>query len=120
MPTRAGASTVVKKGCNGLSVVYEKSLAEIPARIAGGINGGKSYLTRSTVCSSPLCSHFSLHYLTIPSPVLLHHNDDLCYSDGAIDGFVNSNTTITRQQCDEFAISSAGGVSTALQMQGVV
>ncbi|KAJ5380561.1 uncharacterized protein N7496_002989, partial [Penicillium cataractarum] len=39
--------------------------------------------------------------------------------DGAIDEFFNSNTTVTRQQCDEFAISRAGGVSTALQMQGV-
>ncbi|OOQ84384.1 hypothetical protein PEBR_30716 [Penicillium brasilianum] len=39
--------------------------------------------------------------------------------DGAIDEFFNSNTTVTRQQCDEFAISHAGGVSTALQMQGV-
>lgn len=39
--------------------------------------------------------------------------------DGAIDEFFNSNTTVTRQQCDEFAIARAGGVSTALQMQGV-
>jgi hypothetical protein len=39
--------------------------------------------------------------------------------DGAIDEFFNSNTTVTRQQCDEFAISRAGGVSSALQMQGV-
>ncbi|KAJ5300077.1 hypothetical protein N7508_007320 [Penicillium antarcticum] len=39
----------------------------------------------------------------------------LCNPDGAIDGFFNSNTT----QCDELAISRAGGVSTALQMQGV-
>ncbi|KAJ5091946.1 hypothetical protein NUU61_006816 [Penicillium alfredii] len=39
--------------------------------------------------------------------------------DGAINHFFNSNTTVTRQQCDEFAISCAGGVSTALQMQGV-
>ncbi|KAJ5491228.1 hypothetical protein N7539_002795 [Penicillium diatomitis] len=39
--------------------------------------------------------------------------------DGAINEFFNSNTTVTRKQCDEFAISRAGGVSTALQMQGV-
>ncbi|KAL4982546.1 hypothetical protein BDW68DRAFT_195210 [Aspergillus falconensis] len=39
--------------------------------------------------------------------------------DSAIDEFFNLNTTVTRQQCDEFAISRAGGVSTALQMQGV-
>ncbi|KAJ5250700.1 hypothetical protein N7489_001110 [Penicillium chrysogenum] len=39
--------------------------------------------------------------------------------DGAIDEFFNSITTVTRQQCDEFAISRAGGVSSALQMQGV-
>lgn len=39
--------------------------------------------------------------------------------DGAIDEFFTSNTTVTRQQCDEFAISRAGGESTALQMQGV-
>ncbi|KAL3474120.1 hypothetical protein BJX99DRAFT_271878 [Aspergillus californicus] len=37
--------------------------------------------------------------------------------DSAINNFFN-NTTVTRQQCDEFAISRAGGVSTALQMQG--
>lgn len=34
--------------------------------------------------------------------------------DGAIDEFFNSNTTVTRQQYDEFAISHASGVSTAL------
>ncbi|KAE8378127.1 hypothetical protein BDV26DRAFT_292480 [Aspergillus bertholletiae] len=39
--------------------------------------------------------------------------------DGAIDEFFNLNTTVTRQQCAEFAISHAGGVSIALQMQGV-
>ncbi|KAJ6189130.1 hypothetical protein N7519_004038 [Penicillium mononematosum] len=39
--------------------------------------------------------------------------------DSAIDEFFNSSTTVTRQQCDAFAISRAGGVSTALQMQGV-
>lgn len=39
--------------------------------------------------------------------------------DGAIDEFFNSNTTVTREQCDEFAISRAGGVSTPLQIQGV-
>ena len=39
--------------------------------------------------------------------------------DGAIDEFFNSNTTVTRQQCDEFTISRAGGISSALQMQGV-
>jgi hypothetical protein len=39
--------------------------------------------------------------------------------DSAIDEFFDSSTTVTRQQCDEFAISRAGGVSTALQMQGV-
>ncbi|KAJ5812285.1 hypothetical protein N7474_008586 [Penicillium riverlandense] len=39
-------------------------------------------------------------------------------TDGAINNFFNSNTTVTRQQCDEFAVSRAGGVSTALQMQG--
>ncbi|KAJ5953816.1 hypothetical protein N7501_008095 [Penicillium viridicatum] len=39
--------------------------------------------------------------------------------DGAIDEFFNSNTTVIRQQCDEFAISRASGVSSALQMQGV-
>lgn len=39
--------------------------------------------------------------------------------DSAIDEFFSSSTTVTRQQCDEFAISRAGGVSSALQMQGV-
>lgn len=39
--------------------------------------------------------------------------------DGAIDDFFSSNTTVARQQCDDFAISRAGGVSTPLQMQGV-
>ncbi|KAJ5563284.1 hypothetical protein N7535_008448 [Penicillium sp. DV-2018c] len=39
--------------------------------------------------------------------------------DNAINEFFNSSTTVTRQQCDEYAISRAGGVSTALQMQGV-
>ncbi|OQE13649.1 hypothetical protein PENFLA_c045G06015 [Penicillium flavigenum] len=38
--------------------------------------------------------------------------------DSAIDEFFHSGTTVTRQKCDEFAISRAGGVSTALQMQG--
>ncbi|KAJ5927857.1 hypothetical protein N7466_006813 [Penicillium verhagenii] len=45
------------------------------------------------------------------------HN--LYTTDGAIEDFFNSNPAVTRQQCDEFAISHAGGVSTALQMQGV-
>ncbi|KAJ5741046.1 hypothetical protein N7493_000918 [Penicillium malachiteum] len=39
--------------------------------------------------------------------------------DSAINEFFNSNTTVTRYQCDEFAVSRAGGVSNALQMQGV-
>ncbi|KAJ5129706.1 uncharacterized protein N7515_005745 [Penicillium bovifimosum] len=39
-------------------------------------------------------------------------------TDNAIGAFFNS-TTATRQQCDEVAISRAGGVPTALQMQGV-
>lgn len=39
--------------------------------------------------------------------------------DGAINEFFSSNTTVTKQQCDNFAISRAGGVSTPLQMQGV-
>lgn len=39
--------------------------------------------------------------------------------DLAINDFFNSSTSATRQQCDEFAISRAGGVSTPLQMQGV-
>ncbi|KAJ5746119.1 hypothetical protein N7520_011301 [Penicillium odoratum] len=38
---------------------------------------------------------------------------------GAIDNLFSSNTTVTRHEYDEFAISRAGGVSTALQMQGV-
>ncbi|KAF9890789.1 hypothetical protein FE257_005359 [Aspergillus nanangensis] len=39
--------------------------------------------------------------------------------DGAINEFFNSSTSVTRQQCDEFAISRAGGEPTALQVQGV-
>lgn len=39
--------------------------------------------------------------------------------NSAIDEFFNSNTTVARQQYDDFAISRAGGVSTALQLQGV-
>ncbi|KAI2786220.1 hypothetical protein POX_g08602 [Penicillium oxalicum] len=39
--------------------------------------------------------------------------------DSAIRNFFSTNTTVTRQQCDDFAVSRAGGVSTALQMQGV-
>lgn len=39
--------------------------------------------------------------------------------DGTIDDFFSSNTAVARQQCDYFAISRAGGVSTPLQMQGV-
>lgn len=39
--------------------------------------------------------------------------------DGAINDFFNSNTTATRQQCDDFAVARAGGVSTPIQMQGV-
>jgi hypothetical protein len=39
--------------------------------------------------------------------------------DSAIDEFFNSNTTVVRQQYDEFAISRTGGVSTTLQMEGV-
>lgn len=39
--------------------------------------------------------------------------------DCAINDFFSSSTTTTRQQCDDFAISRAGGVSTPLQMQGV-
>ncbi|KAI1909215.1 hypothetical protein LOZ65_006560 [Ophidiomyces ophidiicola] len=39
--------------------------------------------------------------------------------DSAIERFFDLNTTVTRQQCDEFATSHAGGVSTALGMQGV-
>jgi len=40
-------------------------------------------------------------------------------ADRAIDDFFNSSTTATRLQCDQFAISRAGGVSTPLKMQGV-
>lgn len=40
--------------------------------------------------------------------------------DGTIEEFFKSSTTITRQKCDEFAISRAGGgVSTPLEVQGV-
>lgn len=39
--------------------------------------------------------------------------------DGAINDFFNSNTTTTRQQCEDFAVARAGGVPTPLQMQGV-
>ena len=40
-------------------------------------------------------------------------------AEAAISNFFNSNTTVTRQQCDEIAISVAGGVCAPLQMQGV-
>lgn len=39
--------------------------------------------------------------------------------NSAIHEFFNSNTTVSSQQCDEFAISRAGGVPSALHMQGV-
>lgn len=39
--------------------------------------------------------------------------------ESAINAFFSSSTTTTRQQCDDFAIARAGGVSTPLQMQGV-
>ncbi|KAJ5493958.1 hypothetical protein N7463_010045 [Penicillium fimorum] len=38
--------------------------------------------------------------------------------DDAINDFFNPNTTVARQQCDDFAIARASGVSTLLQMQG--
>jgi hypothetical protein len=91
---------------------YDRS--STATRAAHSINGGE--FLKKAVCSSPLSSHFSLHYLPVPSPMTTY----VLYSpDGAIDKFFNSNTTVTRQQCDEFAISRAGGVSSALQMQGV-
>ncbi|KAJ5098364.1 hypothetical protein N7532_005365 [Penicillium argentinense] len=39
--------------------------------------------------------------------------------ESTIAEFFNSSTTVTRRQCDEFAISLVGGVSTPLEMQGV-
>ena len=73
-----------------------------------------SVAVHSVLTSLYIVSQFPLpsHFTTMTTYVL--------YSpDGAIDEFFNSSTTVTRQQCDEFAISRAGGDSTALQMQGV-
>lgn len=39
--------------------------------------------------------------------------------DSSINDFFTSSTTVTRQQCDDFAVARAGGVVTPLQMQGV-
>lgn len=39
--------------------------------------------------------------------------------DNAIETFFSSSTSATRQQCDTYATSYAGGTSTPLQMQGV-
>jgi hypothetical protein len=40
-------------------------------------------------------------------------------SNNALNNFFISNTTVTRQQCDDFVISRVNGVPTPLQMQGV-
>ncbi|KAJ5438123.1 uncharacterized protein N7458_009121, partial [Penicillium daleae] len=51
------------------------------------------------------------HFTTITTYILYSPNS-------AINEFFNSNTTITRKQYNEFAISRASSVSTTLQIQG--
>jgi hypothetical protein len=81
------------------------------------LNSGESMLSTSVhpvLTSLHIISQFPppFNFTTITTYVLYSPNS-------TINKFFNSNITITRQQCHEFAISRAGGVSTTLQIQGV-
>lgn len=74
-------------------------------------------LTQLRMMSNELVQFFAL------SPSSLEPFNTMTYvvysSNNALSNFFISNTTVTRQQCDDFVISRVNGVPTPLQMQGV-